>query len=812
MVLSHDSGASRRNAGCWIFSGKLSAVCFCLAFVVGLCTSAVGAPLIVSDGDARASIVIAEEPPRTVPLAARELQAHIEKMSGAVLPIGTAPDPNLPVTIYIGQSAFTDAQGITDDGLYHGAFRIVSGPDWLVLLGRDRDFTPIEPWPRHRRDHPETQAAWEEIYGGPCENPMNYNCGPRVGFNESAGIWRYDEGGSLQAVYALLRDWGVRWFMPGELGEVVPTARTLALPTMDRTVHPDFFIRYPYWGQRFPRVPLEDVLWWLRLGFNDGSSVLGVGMPSHGMRLITGNAYMRENHPEYYALYGGVRATTGRAGHACFTSEGLQRETVRYLRAVFDHFGEPAMDLWPEDGYLHCHCELCEGKSHADVVFGFLDRVARELYETHPDRLITSGAYASFKDPPDSITRFSPNVAVYLANCGRPGLVHDDEWEPYWAQVEAWREKLAPGNLIRVENMLFGPRRLVVHPRAIARDLKALKGISSMGEYGEIPWPRGGEPATQWRTPGVNHLNYYVQSRFLWDADQDVDALLEDYYTNFYGPAAEAMQAAFDYVEANYARRGRSHLPPEHQLQLIDMLAQAREIAGETRYGERIAVIQAELRSREQLQAELQAIRDAFAQRQNAPLVTGQRLPASEPQPVYQLRALPDGAEPDMETTFTVGWDAGTLVFDITCHEPEMDTLFVTENVWGGDSVAILIETPYHSYYQIEINPDGVVFDADREFRVDANWNSLATVDARRGDDYWRLTVRLPIMSVAEGAGDPNNNIFGDKPTPDAPWFFNVGRSRRRGARGAERTGYTFSPTGRGSFHVKERFARLVIE
>ena len=105
---------------------------------------------IVKDGAPRASIVIAEAPPRLVALAARELQAHIQKMSDAELPIGTARDPAYPATIYVGRSAFTDARGITDEGLHHGAYRMVAGEDWLVLLGRDRDYQPVEPWARSR--------------------------------------------------------------------------------------------------------------------------------------------------------------------------------------------------------------------------------------------------------------------------------------------------------------------------------------------------------------------------------------------------------------------------------------------------------------------------------------------------------------------------------------------------------------------------------------------------------------------------------------------------------------------------------------
>ncbi|MFN2350821.1 MAG: DUF4838 domain-containing protein, partial [Kiritimatiellia bacterium] len=414
-----------------------TAIIVCIGIGVVFHTWAQGDALLVKDGQPRASIVIADNPPRLVDLAARELQTYLQKISGAELTIGTAPDPDCPVTIYVGRSAFTDAQGITDEGLAHGAYRMVSGDNWLVLLGRDADFEPKEPWPRSHTQYPETQAAWEELYGGPCANPMNWYGGPSSSFNKSAGVWKQDQSGSLQAVYALLRDLGVRWYMPGELGEIVSSQATIVMPEINRTVKPDFAIRNLYWYNRFHAALRDDVLWWLRLGLNDGSSLLGASMPVHGMRLIQSNATMKETHPEYYALFKGRRETEYRgSGHACFSSEGLIQETVKYLRAVFDHYDEPAMDLWPQDAYHACGCELCEGKSPSDLVFGFVDHVAREIRKTHPDRLITCGAYAEYAKPPESIESFSPNVAVYLSNRGRPVFDMPARWQAYWEQLE----------------------------------------------------------------------------------------------------------------------------------------------------------------------------------------------------------------------------------------------------------------------------------------------------------------------------------------------------------------------------------------
>jgi len=75
-------------------------------------------------------------------LAALELQPHIQKMSGARLPIMTSADASPPVKIYVGKSPVTEKLGVTDKDLKYGAFRMVSGPDWLVLIGNDFDFNP----------------------------------------------------------------------------------------------------------------------------------------------------------------------------------------------------------------------------------------------------------------------------------------------------------------------------------------------------------------------------------------------------------------------------------------------------------------------------------------------------------------------------------------------------------------------------------------------------------------------------------------------------------------------------------------------
>ena len=78
---------------------------------------AFGAGFIVQDGHPCAEIIIAEEPPRTTRLAAQELQAYVEKITGATLPITNAPASDVPVKIYIGRSTHTDQLGLSNEDL-----------------------------------------------------------------------------------------------------------------------------------------------------------------------------------------------------------------------------------------------------------------------------------------------------------------------------------------------------------------------------------------------------------------------------------------------------------------------------------------------------------------------------------------------------------------------------------------------------------------------------------------------------------------------------------------------------------------------
>ncbi|MFN2351022.1 MAG: DUF4838 domain-containing protein [Kiritimatiellia bacterium] len=793
---------------------------------------------LVKDGTPRAIIVTAPEPPRLTKLAAEDLRDYIQKVSGAELPIRQAPDPEFPVTIYVGRSSYTDQKQITDDGLDYGAYRMVSGPDWLALIGQDADFEPNELCAVRQNEMQRAQEVWEELSGGMWVNPMTRAFRR---YHGRTGIWNNDLGGSYNAVCGFLRDLGVRWYMPGALGEVVPLQTSIRLPRLDRTVRPDYPLRH--WHGTYFLSAVPDLLWERRLGMFSEAEVLGPhAKHTHGLTLVHGHPAMRAAHPDYYAWINGERDTqTHGTGHACFSAPGLEQEAVRFARAMFDQMDVAAVSLWPQDGLRPCRCEQCEQLPTSDMVWGFVERVAREVYKTHPDRLITCGAYASYRAPPESIDRFSPNVAVFITNVGRPFLEDPERWDEFMELVEGWRVKLAPHRLLRVENNLYvgGSRPAafpLIHTRAFAKELRALKGVSR-GDWNEVPRIRIDMADVYFAKPGLNHLNLYVNAAFLWDADQDLDLLLDEYYRLFYGPAAELMQQAFEFAEGAYPRALMNkrylfgEIGFEERIRFLELLQAAREVAGATVYGQRIDVILSELQPLESVRHEA----TMTAARGEVPVFTGLRtivghgweqamatfmLDGKLEEPFWRrhfygagMRDAISGGRPELTTSFYIRYYNDHMYFGVICREqPGREPVVTTVRngdpaILDGDYIEILLETDIHSYYRLVVNPAGALLDMDMAEETGARerWSSNAEVAAHVNDDFWSVEIRIPVVGEAEGATDPLHFVVGTAPSHGWPWHFNIGRRRLLDA-GSEFQ--AFSPTGEESLLDPLKFGR----
>ena len=149
--------------------------------------------VLARDGKALAPIVVSGQG-SVAGFAARELKDYLDRVSGAEFKIVSNADRS--PRIFVGDCPAAWAAGLDVETLKRdGFYRVVAGDD-LFLLGRDD--------------------------AGP-RNPV---------LNGHPGIaMRPGERATLFAVYDLLEDvCGVRWFMAGPHGEVVPQRAVLSVP------------------------------------------------------------------------------------------------------------------------------------------------------------------------------------------------------------------------------------------------------------------------------------------------------------------------------------------------------------------------------------------------------------------------------------------------------------------------------------------------------------------------------------------------------------------------------------------------------
>ncbi len=790
---------------------------------------------LVENGQARAEIVIAEQPKRTARVAAHEFRATIEKISGARLPIVTRPT-GTAVKVFIGASASCPVQA---DGLADGAYRIATGADWLALIGVDSDFTPTAPFARHNGDIPRAQAEWEQIVGAPYGLPMTGlyknrlklpgDTGKPDGLptakNETLEIWGLDERGSFNAVCGFLRKLGARWYLPGELGEVLPSRQTIELPPLDETTRPDFRLRQ--FNFRFGVVGADTALWAMRLGIRNDERL----QIAHGLATMTNNEKVFARHPDWFAIYAGK--PDFRPGDSkcqlCYSNDELFRETVRWARAQLDTYHFETVSIMPPDGYTSiCQCEKCQGKDSperdergllSDYVWDFVNRVAREVAKTHPRAKVLNCAYGVYTLPPLKIEKLEPNVQVCIVGGRRPitkpGRQGGGESAPE-ALRAAWASKTSNPLLI-FENYPFTDRGWYLpsfDAPALVNSVNAAKGISE----GEDIWLTVRQDFDQVAI-GFNHFLVYFTARAYWGGqDTDAGAMLREYCQLFYGPAEQEMLAFFHHCAANWSAMEEDKAKADEALALFDQ-AKAKADAASV-FGKRLALIDdylkgLRLKSRQlgQKRGPVPTVRlvggaegividgqldDAYWR--NCPTASTGR-----------LRELQTGRAPTYGASFQAGWQGNHLVFAIRCEERpgEKPRTASTRNddpaIWHGDVVEIEIATETHSYYQVAISPGGHIVDLDRGAPQGQwfAWDSQAEVATRIADDHWTAELSLPITT---DDNDPLHQVVGRRPTQSLPWHINVCRQRIRD-NGQEHS--AFSPTGTSGFHQPLKFARF---
>ncbi|MCX7887642.1 MAG: DUF4838 domain-containing protein [Verrucomicrobiae bacterium] len=506
-----------------------------------------------------------------VPLAVALLVVPPQATSGAELVLVSNGKAHVPIVVHSkpAPAAATDLQQILQ--------KISGAAPEIVTIERWNQRTPTAPAiymacvPAKAPQHASEEWSRVEVRSDGVFFHVNPRAPPSI---QAVAL--------QQAVNCFAqRALGCRWLMPGELGEVIPKRKTIALSTATLEQNPRFWRRRIRDEQtRFGgKEPLRQrALAALQLNPADPALLeaeKNMGAAEWLNRMNTGERFpfafghnfggwwekYGKTHPEYFALQpDGTRTQRPPRERLCESEPRLWEQVAANVIAAFD--ADPNLKMYSiceNDGALRnkfCMCARCMAldppeapkvkdpkiydpktgqpfpdgyPALTDRVFTFFNEVARRVKEKHPDRYLGAYAYSAYSTPPVRLKKIEDNIVV--------SLVSD---EP--ANLQGW-SKVASNLFIR-PNRLGDPKTFGMarnDARRLGRFIQTTARYNVLGH----DWPG---LYGNWATQG---LNYYVVAMMLWDPMQDIEALIEDYIRAAYGEQARpAMRRYFDKLEA----------------------------------------------------------------------------------------------------------------------------------------------------------------------------------------------------------------------------------------------------------------------
>ncbi len=540
---------------------QMIAACCCLALCAGYPGFAQEpgnrAFVLAREGKPACMIVVAERATPAARLAALELQFHVLKITGAELPIRSDAEKVAGPRVLVGESAATRELGFKSGDFAPQEYLVAFRPDALVLMGRD----------------------WEDTAANRAEFGRPMNCGDTldgtrhkidywktVGFPErSAGEMElpgvYDGQGTCHAVYHFIeRFLDVRWYGASGSSIIIPEQQTLAAWGPDLRRSPALKYRDALWsgnwpfmrGQWGPVTQPEIWLFWRRLRLG-GEKWAG----NHTFHPKTIQGMFSD--PEYQAQ------GPGKGSQLCYTSPKLVEQVAQMARDFFDG-KQNAPEGWkavgdyfaliPDDNSKYCRCDACRALLRAgkdmdtgqfssgtvsDYFFSFVNAVAREVRKTHPDKHIATLAYWNYAFPPAGF-EMEPNVS--MAPCLHTCMyaIHREMRENDMALYRQWLQKsTAPMYLWNYYHHPMEPAvidkfkcfpNIMVHSTAESMRMFIRDGVRGIFICGE-----------------QDMLEGYVIAKLWDDPEQDVDAMLDEFFARYFGAAAAPMKQFYLKIE-----------------------------------------------------------------------------------------------------------------------------------------------------------------------------------------------------------------------------------------------------------------------
>ena len=365
------------------------------------------------------------------------------------------------------------------------------------------------------------------------------------------------DAGLLNAVYAVCTDvLGARWYWPSDIGREFAGEVPRFFPEKRWLEAPAFVQRHLH--------PMEN-------HFGRRNRLVGGYQFNHALSKIFTPELFARNPKLFSKVYGTRRKPTGSAQkdpQPDFTNPQVVEVAAK---AALQHFQDnpesQSFSLSINDNCLFDDSEQTaaalgplhyfrERPNYSDLVFGFMNQVAKRVEELHGLQVEKNLAAASVWRTPNGATRYLSALAYYWTEQSPSMRLHPNvmpvltsdraQWHDpdYRAEDRALIERWSKSGASRIATWDYYFGAPLPYPRQfnywIAESLKHLADNQITVFFSQLP--------SAW---GLDGPKAWLAAQLLWNPWQDSAALLDEYYTQFFGAAADSMRAFYEGAEAH---------------------------------------------------------------------------------------------------------------------------------------------------------------------------------------------------------------------------------------------------------------------
>lgn len=370
-------------------------------------------------------------------------------------------------------------------------------------------------------------------------------------------IWGGKQRGTMHGVMTFLeRELGCRWYTPAV--SIAPQRDKYSFTYLHHSEAPSIRVRNDFYYEAF------DPIWAahnkMNGAMNDRPQPGGVEgyWAVHTFYRFMPPSEFFDKHPEYYSLIDGVRT----ADHAqlCLTNPNVLDIITRRLEDTIRQNPQYLIySVSQNDWHNPCQCDQCQAivqkeGSESGLIIRFVNQVAERIEKDFPDKFVGTLAYQYTRKPPKNI-RPRHNVVVRLCSiecCFAHPFKSCPENASFMDDLNGWAD-IAPHLYIwdYVTNfshyIMPYPNFRVLQPNIqTLRDHKAI-GIMEQAAYQS----RGGEFA---------ELRAYVIAKLLWNAECNVDSVINDFMYGYYGRSGQYVRMYFDLLHNQITPETHIHL------------------------------------------------------------------------------------------------------------------------------------------------------------------------------------------------------------------------------------------------------------